>query len=163
MTCLAGGFVLAAFWMPVSPGWIGGISAVVAALRLSNVWRGDGWLVAAIAGMLAGVWASVLHLNGLPSVVALALGAAAPLTALTMKIRRAAFAPEHVTEEALAGVCALGLFVAVGPDVAAGWRSAGVLNSEPGPTVQGVLETWVIVTTGAAVVFGAVHSLWRRQ
>ena len=163
MAWIAGGFVLSVFWIPVSPVWIGGISAVVAALRLSNLVQGADWMAAAVAGMLAGVWASVLHLNGVSWPVALTLAAAAPLTALTMKTRRAAFAPRPVTDEALAGVCALGLVVAVGPDVAAGWRSARALNVEGAVAVQGGLDTWIVVTISAAVLSGAVHSLWRRQ
>ena len=155
------GFVVAARWLQPDPVWTGGCVALAAAARLANPRLGP--LTAVTAGILAGLWSSVLRSQGLPLVPALGLAAAVPAVSAWMTARRAGFAPRALKEEGAAWMCVLGLLVAVGPDVAAGWRSAIVLNLEPGSGTSAVFEVWVVVLSALSVIVGGVFTLWRRR
>ena len=152
------GFAVAAFWLRPDPVWIGGLVALVAALQL--VWPDRAALTAVSAGVLAGLWGVVLQGAGLPVLPALMLAASVPAVSMVLARRRKAFAPAALREEACLGVGLLGLTVAMGPAMTAGWGSAAALNLEPGS--GHVMEAWVLFVGGGSVAFGGIYTLWRR-
>jgi len=77
---------------------------------------------------------------------------------------RPSFAPEVLRDEALLGLCLLGLVVAIVPGVTDGWQAAATLTIEPaapGPTTP--VPTWTLALVGTATALGAVYSLWSRR
>jgi len=77
---------------------------------------------------------------------------------------RPSFAPEVLREEALLGLCLIGLVVAIVPGVTDGWQAAANLTIQPatpGPTTP--VPTWTLALVGSAMALGAVYSLWSRR
>ena len=145
-----------------NPVWIGGWVALVAILELAR--PGFEVLTAAAAGALAGLWFSLLQIQGLSMTFALVLAAAVPATSAFMASRSSRFMPASLGDEALLVVIALALIVAVTPDVSAGWRSALVLNLENESARSQELSRWVLVLTGSSVALGGLYSLvWRSR
>ena len=145
-----------------NPVWIGGWVALVAILELAR--PGFEVLTAASAGALAGLWFSLLQIQGLSMTFALVLAAAVPATSAFMASRSPRFMPASLGDEALLVVIALALIVAVTPDVSAGWRSALVLNLENESARSEELSRWVLVLTGSSVALGGLYSLvWRSR
>ncbi len=155
------GFLVALTWLTPDPAWTGTIVAIGAAFLLARPRSSS--VGAAIAGCLAGFWVSLLEGQGVPMVAALGLSAAVVAGSAWMARTRREFAPSVLREEALLAIGGLGLVVAMGPDIAAGWQAAGVINLEPGSGRQGVFELWLVVTTGAAALGGGAHALWSRR
>ena len=161
------GFVVAIVWIgpeqQPDPAWLGGTVALVTGAALA--W--SGLLMRALTGIaggaLAGVWGGLLQKQGLPAAPALVLAASLPSAAVFLTARRPTFATNSLKEEALLAMCGLGLVVAVGPTVSAGWGSAGALNLDPGGGVRQVVETWVMLMSGVSIVLGGWHSLRRRR
>ena len=154
------GFVGAAVWLRPEPTSIGLLIVVVAGVQL--VWPRRGWVLMA-SGLAAGLWASLLGSQGLPTLAAWVLAAGLPLASARLTARRPEFAPTVLREEALLAVCALGMVVAAGPTVAAGWGSASVLNLESAGVVRRALGVWVVLLGGASIALGGWHSLRRRR
>lgn len=152
------GFAVAAFWLRPDPVWTGGLVALVAALQI--VWPDRAAVTAVSAGVLAGLWGVVLQDTGLALLPALMLAASVPAASMFLARRHKGFAPAALREEACLGVGVLGLTVAMGPAVTAGWGSAVVLNLEPGS--GHVMETWVLFAGGGPVALGGIYTLWRR-
>lgn len=121
------------------------------------------WLTAACGGVLAGlsVWFMLAH--GLPKAPAVLLAAALPAVSLSLALRSPAFAPDALQEEALLAMLALGLSVAVVPEISAGWRSALALNVEQTPNQTHALPSWVMIVGGLSVMFGGIYSFWRHR
>jgi hypothetical protein len=167
---LALGFVSAAMFIRPEklpdPAWIGGIVAAVAALRIFRPHiRWPGLLC---GGALAGLWTALLEIQGLPLGAAMILAGIVPSASAYLTHRRAEFAPEALREEAMLALVALGLAVAIIPEVSAGWQSALALNREAeagatGPDQNQIIANWVLVLSAASVVLGGLYSLLRRR
>ena len=163
MVALVAGFVVATIWLRPEPVWIGGIVALVAVLSLGLPGLGPVRVLSAVvAGALAGLWVHVLQSYGLPGWSAVPLAAAVPGTVVVLAHRSRRFAPLGLREDALLTICVLGLVVAASPALSTGWRSAVVMNLEPGSGVQSTTGLWVPLGLGAVVSLGGLHTLWRR-
>ena len=160
------GFVTSAVWSTVwigpqgrpDPAWVG--LFVVAVATLSLLRPGLQIFSAVSAGALGGLWAWFLQMQGLSLVVALLLPAAL-LGIAVFAGRRPGFAPPSIREEALLFVCCLGLFVALGPELLAGWRSAGALNAASMPSRA--MEGWVLLVGATSVAAGGLTVLARHR
>jgi hypothetical protein len=143
------------------PAPVGTAAAVLAAFALVR----PHWSLAAIvvAGAFAGVWVSVLRVQGLPLAPALLLAAALPAAGLALTTRRSSFAPSVLREEALLLVGGLGLVVALGAQLAAGWRSAVALAAQPLSGERTAADGWLAAFVLACVVLGGLYSLWKRR
>lgn len=159
------GFALAVFFTgpdrlpdPVS---VGGLAAFVAAWQL---WRPAATILPlASAGALAGLWSSLLRVQGLPWPLAVVGAAAVPLASSFLTRRRPKFAPEMLREEAQLVVLVLSLAVVLAPGIIDGWQSAVALNvglkEDAGPDVP--VWTWCAVSGTTAL--GGLYSLWMRR
>ena len=154
-------FLVASTWLTPDPAWTGATAALVSALLL--VRPQSSLPAAAIAGCLAGLWMTLLEAQGVPMVGALGLAAAVPAASGWMARTRDEFAPSALREDALLAIGGLGLVVAMGPDILAGWQSAGSMNLDPGGGRQAAIEVWLIVAIGTAALGGGVHALWSRR
>ncbi|HET7133297.1 MAG TPA: hypothetical protein VFJ95_13665 [Gammaproteobacteria bacterium] len=115
------------------------------------------------AGAFAGVWVSVLRAQGLPLAPASALAAALPAAAMALTTLRPKFAPSALREEALLLVGALGLVVALGPRLVAGFKSADAFAAQPLSGEQAAGVGWLAAFVAACVVLGGLYSLWKRR
>ena len=156
----AAGFVGAFVRLRPEPTSIGLLIAVVAGVQL--VWPKRGWLLIA-SGLVAGLWASLLSSQGFPTLAAWILAAGLTLASAWFTAQHPEFAPTVLREEALLAICGLGIVVATGPTISAGWGSAGVMNLDPAGGVRQALGLWVFVPGGASIVLGGWHSLRRRR
>ncbi len=155
------GFAVAVTWQPSAPAAAGGLALLAV---LSLLIRPDrSYVGAAGAGVLAGLWAVWLHGLGCPWALALVLGAAVPVVAAWLSLTRPSFAPVRIREDALFAVGALGLVVAVGPTVTAGWSSAVALNLPRGGVAASGPGPWLFAAGAGVMLIGGVHSLWRRR
>lgn len=156
----AAGFVGASMWLRPEPTSIGLLIAVAAGTQL--VWPKRGWLLVG-SGLVAGLWTSLLRSQGLPTLAAWTLAAGLILAAAWLAARRPDFAPTVLREEALLAICGLGLVVATGSTISAGWGSARVLNLDPAGGVRQALGLWVFGLGGVSILLGGWHSLRRRR
>ena len=140
------------------PSWVG--LAVIAVATLGLLRPGLRVLPAVSAGVLGGLWVWFLQTQGLSWVVALLLPAAS-LGIAVFASRRPDFASPSIREEALLLVCCLGLIVALGPELLAGWRSAAALNAASVPSRA--MEGWVFLVGATSVVAGALTVLARQR
>ena len=163
-TALAIGFVLTAVWLARGRSLdAASIGCLVAAVAFWHLVRAPSPVVlSASAGALAATWASLLQVEGLSKPLALAFSAVVPFTAAYLSQRRPAFAPSIVREEALLGLTALALVVAVAPTVSQGWQSALALNltDKSGSTPH--VPLWLLSCIGGSMTLGGLWSLWRR-
>ncbi len=160
----AGVFSAALWWFgaqrPPDPACIGFVAALGAAHRLA--WPQKTILVACVGGLLAGVCASLIRLEGVP------LGpAAAPVAALAglsgyLAMTRAVFAPAPLREEAAIALLLIALVVAVAPGVVTGWSAAQALNLPDRNASAPMVPSWVMAIGGGAMFLGGAHGLWRR-
>ena len=143
------------------PAWTGCTVAAIAALQ---IFRPDVRLLAPLcSGALAGFWSVLLQIQGLPLPAAVILAAALPAVSAFLAIRRPLFAPESLRQEAMLAMVALGLAVAVIPEVSAGWHSALALNRAETDSSNQIIANWVLVLSAASVVLGGFYSLLRRR
>jgi hypothetical protein len=141
------------------PSSIGAAAVVLAAVAL---FRPSATLAAALAaGAFAGVWVSVLRAQGLPLAPALVLAAAVPAAAMALTALRPRFAPSVLREEALLFIGGLGLVVALGPPLVAGFESADAFASQPLTGGPGAGAGWLAAFVAACVVLGGLYSLWK--
>jgi len=143
------------------PSWIATTTVVVAALTL---WK-PAWSVVAVfcGGVLAGLWVSVLQLQGLPFAPALFVAVVLPAVAAYLAVRRTGFATPKLREEALIVLIGFGLAMAIAPEVTAGWRSALELKATPLGAESPGGAGWVFLFGGFCALFGGLYSLWRRR
>ncbi len=159
------GFLLGALVLGTSrfpdPSWTATAAAVAAALTL---WK-PAWseVTVVCGGVLAGLWISVLQLQGLPFAPALFVAAVLPAVAAFLAARRAGFATPRLREEALVIVIGLGLALAMAPEVAAGWQSALELKAIPLDAERPGGAVWIFLFGGLCALFGGLYSLWRRR
>lgn len=141
-----------------------GVGLVVAIVALGHLFRpGIAPLTLLIAGALAGLWSALLRVQGLPTSVALLVGAVLPATATLLSFRRPVFAPAILKDEALLIIVVLAAATALGPGVADGWRSASALNLESQDAVAQAVPGWTIAVVGATAALGGLYSLWMRR
>ena len=163
---LAAGFVVAAVIATPQrlpdPAWAGVVSAAAAAVILFR----PRYAIACAAwgGALGGMLTAMTEVQGLHPIAAVAAVAALATIPAWLARVRPAFAPEVLRDEALLGLCVLGLAVAIVPGVTDGWQAAANLTIEPatpGPTTP--VPVWTLALVGTATALGAVYSLWSRR
>jgi hypothetical protein len=158
-------FVAAAFWMRPNripdAAWVGTTVAIAAII---GILRPRIKLNSAIcSAALAALWAVLLEVQGMPTAAAVALAFAVPAVSMYLTITRPAFAPQVLQEDALLAMFAMGLTVAMIPDIAAGWGSALALNRQEQDTTNQVIATWILVLSAASVVLGGLYALLKRR
>ena len=161
--------VLAGAWsirqpLAPSPPAIAVAAAFVAALELTRTPRLP--FAMAAAGLLAGIWTGVLERQGLPVLAAAAVAVTLPLGSAYLAMRRPSFAPVTLRDEALLFLVILGIVAAAAPGIADGWRAAGSLNlrtGDAGPSETVTMPWWTLGTASAALLSGALVSLWSRR
>src|SRR5688572_5868136 len=166
LVALAAGFMVAAVIASPQrlpdPAWTGVVSAgaaVVILFRPRYAMASAAW-----GGALGGMLTAMTEVQGLHPLAAVAAVAVLAATPAWLARRRPAFAPEVVRDEALLGLCVLGLLVAIVPGVIDGWQAAANLTIEPatpGPTTP--VPMWTLALVGTATALGAVYSLWSRR
>jgi hypothetical protein len=166
LVALAAGFVLAAVIATPQrlpdPSWAGVVTAAAAVVILFR--PRVAVVSAAWGGVLGGMFTALTEVQGLHPIAALAAGAVLAATPAWLARVRPSFAPEVIRDEALLGLCLLGLVVAIIPGVIDGWQAAANLTIEPatpGPTTP--IPLWALALVGIATALGAVYSLWSRR
>lgn len=159
------GFVLAAIGVDSThlpdPVWVGGVVALLGAVGLARAdWAA---LVAAGGGALAGIWVSMLQVEGLPLPVAAIVAATPPVLATFFSRRTPGFAPAALREEALLVMLVLGIGVAAAPGVAAGWQSAVTLNLQQKEVALRAVPAWTLLLTLGAAAAGGLYTVWMRR
>ena len=159
------GFAAGAAWLGfgaiVSPGLAGLVAAGAAGLVLAR----PAWapLAAVAAGLLAAFWVPVLRLQGLTIPVAVGLAILVPLAAILLSFRGARFAPLAELEGALLLVVAVGLALAAAPQVAQGWRSAGIMNLEYATQAVPRAGAGIVGALTGILALGGGYALWWRR
>lgn len=139
-------------------GWIGVLAGLVAGWRLlhGRSRRVD----CSAAGVCAGL-AAALYVT---SAVSLGLSAGISAGGLIAAVGLAQFGREARGHElALAAAAVLTPLVAAGPEVMAGWRSAGLLNHAEQAARGQAIPIWALIFVGAALAAGAAKGLWIRK
>jgi hypothetical protein len=166
LAALAAGFVVAAMVASPQrlpdPAWVGVVSAGAAVVILFR----PRYAIASAAwgGALGGMLTAMTEVQGLHPMGALAAVSVLAVTPAWLARVRPSFAPEVLRDEALLGLCLLGLVVAIVPGVTDGWQAAATLTNvpaTPGPTTP--VPTWTVALVGTATALGAVYSLWSRR
>lgn len=163
VAALSAGF-LCGLGLPVpSPGWTGALVAAMAVLVLIDSRSPTTALAGPLAsGLTGGMCAQMLVGQGMATWLAWPLAAGFVAASAFASQRNPRFARREIREDALAALAALGLAVAAAPSVAAGWRTAGVMNlaandlARPGP------NSGLLLGVAAVVVLGGLHRLRRR-
>ena len=138
-----------------------GITGVAAIGMLVRPWFGH-LLAAALAGAAAGLAAVGLVIQGLPLPAALVLTAAAPALSAWLYARNEGFARPIMREEALLIVAGLGILLAIGPDMVAGWQSAVALRAQPVAAPALEMNAWAFIAVGACLSLGCLWAYLRR-
>jgi hypothetical protein len=116
------------------------------------------------AALLAMQVCGHLALSGVPTFVALPIGAALALLPTWLQRRSASFAPARMHEEALLIVLVLGVVLAAAPEIESGWRSATALNANAvGGGEAAPIPMWALGALGAALLIGCVSRMLRRS
>ena len=120
-----------------------------------------------VGGLLAGIWTAVLAAQGLPSVAAIPVAALLPAASAWLRVRRPAFAPPPLVEEALILLAVVGIAAAALPGIADGWHAAVNLSIKGGQSAAGTPETampvWTLAVASAALLSGGLFSIWSRR
>jgi phage shock protein PspC (stress-responsive transcriptional regulator) len=152
-------FALAVLFTP-QPNWI---SLCVAILAMWRLLQGLSPRTDRVLGGVCAGLAAALHLgSGVPAW--LAIGAPVVILAVAIWMARG-FARETGPgrEIALVAAALVAPIVGLAPDIAAGWRSAEVLNRAAGaPQVQAI-PAWAISFVVLALVAGAARAFWIRR
>jgi hypothetical protein len=166
LAALAVGFIIAALLASPQrlpdPAWTGVVSAgaaVVILFRPRYATASAAW-----GGVLGGMLTAMTEVQGLHPIAAIAAVASLVGIAAWLVRARPDFAPEVVRDDALLGLCVLGLVVAILPGVIDGWQAAANLTIEPatpGPTTP--VPAWTLTLVVTATALGAVYSLWSRR
>ena len=143
------------------PAWTGCTVAVVAAIYILR--PGATVATAFCGGLLAAILNVLLQIQGLTWMPALILSGIVPALAVYLTRRLPAFAPEALRQEAMLVIIALGLAVAIIPEISAGWQSALVLNRSQAIGAEQFVANWVFVLIGVSVLLGGCFSLLRRR
>jgi hypothetical protein len=143
------------------PVWVGGATAAVAVVAL--VRPRQELVLAAAAGVLAGLWLSMLRAAGLPWAAAAPVAVVPLVVSAVCSRRNPRFAPPMVREEALLVVVVLAVVVAVAPAVAAGWQSATALNLQQKEVPSQAVPAWTLFLTLGSAVIGGLYAVWMRR
>lgn len=158
------GFVVAALWLSAAgvPD-AAGVGAATVAVAVLVIARPHAALVRALsAGVLSGIWMTLLRADSVPAFAAAAIAVLLPATSAWLSARRPSFAPPPLREEATLLVLVLAAIVAAAPTLVAGWRSAVALNlQQPGGTAV-VVPEWAVLLTVTAFGLGGLFTAWRR-
>lgn len=161
----AAAFALAVAWaLLVAPLGAVGLGSLVAVVGGIHVLTGRWHSVApALAGFLAGAWATHVAAAGVPWWFAVPATMSVPATGAILA-RRDGFAPQTLLEDALLILAGLGLVVAIIPGVGEGWRAALSLNLPAhGESTAQPIPTWAISIGGSALALGGVYRVWSRR
>ena len=140
--------------------WTGGLIAFGAAWRLARPRRAI--VMIAAAGALAGLWAVLLQGVGVPSVAAVPGAALVPIVSAYLSMRRPAFAPPSLREEATLAILVLAVAVGMSSTVAQEWRSALALNATDIVSSSAPVPTSMLTFVVASMVLGGLWTLRRR-
>lgn len=141
--------------------WTGCIVAVAATLYL---FRPETTIATSLCGgFLAALGTALLQIQGIPWPLALILFGIVPGISAYLATKRPVFAPDTLRQEAMLLMIALGLAVAMIPEISSGWLSAEALNRSERSNVDQVIATWVFVLVAASLVLGGFYSLLRRR
>ena len=166
LAALAAGFGAAALLTGASAVpdavWTGGIAAIAATaylfkprLRLVSLF---------IGGALAGIFATLLEVQGSPALVALPLAGALVVMTIRLSQSRPWFAPDVLKEEGLLGVGVIGLVVAIMPGILDGWQAATNLSGTPERAAEPTaIPMWTLALILTSSSLGALYSLWSRR
>ena len=143
----AGGALTRTTGGSIDAAWVGGLSATVAALEL--VRPGHYLVTGGAAGVLAALWTSLMQAQGLPGIGAYTVAATVTCLCAYLSGRRPDFAPILVREEALLGLGALALVMAMAPAISRGWQSALALNATDGSAATPLVPVWMTATSAA--------------
>ena len=143
--------------------WIGCVSASIATVLVFR--PSVRWIGPLFGGALAGLLGALLEAQGLPVLTGSLLAVAVSAVPAYFAVRRPGFAPEALQQEAMLGTAAIGLAVALIPEIRSGWQSALALNREEGSgnSSNQIIANWVLVLSAASVVLGGLYSLLRRR
>jgi hypothetical protein len=166
LAVFAVGFVIAAIAASPQrlpdPAWIGLISTGAAVVIL---FRPRLSVVSAFwGGTLGGILTALIEVQGLHPIAAVAAPALPAAIAVWLTRTRPAFAPDVLRDEALLGLCLLGLVVAILPGVIDGWQAAANLTIEsaaPAPSMP--IPAWTLTLVGTATALGVLHAVWSRR
>ena len=161
--CAAGfgaGAVVARVPGALDPEWVAALAAAVAVLALT--WSRHQLVTSISCGLLAGLWAALFQVQGLPAAPAYVVAAAVPALAAWLAARRPAFAPAVLRDEGLLVVFALGVVVATAPAIAEGWRAAMNLTVEPGTSGDPV-PVWTLALAWLSLASGGAYAMWSRR
>ena len=148
------------------------VGLVVAGLAILALFRRLHVLAAAVAcGGLAGIWGDYLVGRGVPMWAAFGLAMGGPLLASYLAGNTRGFLPTYLWEESQVLLAALGVLVAVVPQLARGWQSASAMNFAPSTATTtdstAPVANWVWPVLLAAAMGGAAFSLlqarWRER
>ena len=166
LVALAAGFVIAVIVASPQrlpdPAWVGVVSAAAAVVILFR--PRYAMASAAWGGALGGMLTAMTEVQGLHPIAAVAAVGVLAATPAWLARVRPAFAPEVLRDEALLGLCVLGLVVAIMPGVIDGWQAAANLTIEPATSERTIsVPTWTLALVGSAAALGAAYSLWSRR
>jgi hypothetical protein len=138
-------------------------ASAVAAVSAIQLFRpGARLLTACCAGVLGALWVALLQAQGVPSGAGLAIVSGLLTATLYLAVRRPAFAPRALRDDALVLMLIGGVVVAAAPSVLDGWRAAFNLSvGERGTAVQ--IPGWIVMFVTATVLGGGAYSLWSRR
>ncbi len=122
------------------------------------------WAPLAIAtgGALGGLLPELLWLQGVPRYAAWPAAAIVVTLPVWLGRSRPGFAPPVLQDDALLGVLAIGIVLAVLPGIMDGWQSALALNISATGS-GGSLSPWLVAVVLGALLLGALHSVWSRR
>ena len=116
-----------------------------------------------LGGAFAGLWGLVLAAQGAPFPVAVLIASVTVAGTCYLTGWREGFAPEKVLDEASLLVAAIGLVLAAGPTILAGWRTAEALKAVPLSDGGADSGLSVLVLAVGFVVFGGIYSWWKHR
>jgi len=144
------------------PAWVGVLSssaAVVVLFRPRFAVASAAW-----GGALGGMLSALTEVQGLHPIAAIAAPALLAALAMWLARVRPSFSPDVIRDEALLGVCLIGLVVSVLPGIVDGWQAAGNLTIEAAvPEPARPVPAWTLALVGTSTALGAVYSLWSRR
>jgi len=120
-------------------------------------------LVSTCGGFLAGLWFSVMQLQGLTQFTASLISIIVPAITILLAQRRHHFVPLSISEESLSITIILGLGLAAIPDIISGWQSAMILNRGTGNIESSDISLWIILVVFASAFGGGLYTFWKQR
>ena len=166
LLALAAGFIIVAGIASPQrlpdPTWAGVVTAAAAVVILFRPRYAV--VSAAWGGALGGMFTALVEVQGLHPIAAVAAGVVLAAVPAWLARVRPSFAPDVLRDEALLGLCLLGLVVAIIPGVVDGWQAAANLTVEPAtPVPPTPIPVWTLALVGTATALGAMYSMWSRR